>query len=70
MRVDAAAEAEIALVADLAEPASVQRLPERRVCELMGVTLPWIALAPFQCSAIAKLRFALKAAVECDLLTT
>jgi serine kinase of HPr protein (carbohydrate metabolism regulator) len=70
MRVDAAAEAEIALVADLVEPASVERLPESRLCELVGATLPWIALAPFQSSAIAKLRFALQAAAACDRLTT
>lgn len=70
MRVAAAAEAKIALVADLSDPASIDRLPDRRHCDLAGVSLPWLALAPFEISALAKLRFALAAAVEPARLTT
>ena len=70
MRVAAAAEARIALVADLSDPAGVERLPNRRYCDLVGVSLPWLALAPFEISALAKLRFALEAAVEPARLTT
>ncbi|MDB5393470.1 MAG: putative HPr kinase/phosphorylase, regulates carbohydrate metabolism [Rhodospirillales bacterium] len=64
MRVEAAAEAEIALVADLVDAASLERLPDRRHCEILDVELPWLALAPFQSSALVKLRFALLAAAE------
>jgi serine kinase of HPr protein (carbohydrate metabolism regulator) len=70
MRVEAAAEAEIKLVVYLVDAASVDRLPERRQCELLDVALPWLALAPFQPSALAKLRFALMAAAEPGRLTT
>jgi serine kinase of HPr protein (carbohydrate metabolism regulator) len=69
MRVDAAAEAEIALVADLTEPASIERLPDRRHCDLLGLELPWLALAPFHASAAAILRFALTASAEPGRLT-
>jgi HPr kinase/phosphorylase len=69
MRVEAAAEAEIKLVVDLIDAASVERLPDRRHCELLDVALPWLALAPFQPSALAKLRFALLAAAEPGRLT-
>ncbi len=67
MRIAAAAEVEIALVADLTAPADVERLPERRRCELAGVSLPWIALTPFEASAPAKLHFALMAALAPEL---
>lgn len=70
MRVEAATEAEIALVADLVGAASIDRLPDRRDCELLGIGLPWLALAPFQSSAVAKLRFALMAAADPGRLTS
>ena len=61
---DAATEAKVALVADLMGPDSIDRLPERRHCEIEGATVPWMALAPFEASAVAKLRLALAAALE------
>jgi serine kinase of HPr protein (carbohydrate metabolism regulator) len=64
VRMDAAAEARLALVADMADLDSIERLPERRRCDIEGVALPWIALAPFQASAAAKLRQALAAALD------
>jgi serine kinase of HPr protein (carbohydrate metabolism regulator) len=64
MRMDAAAEARIALVADMTAPSAVERLPDRRRCDIDGVAIPWLALAPFEASAPAKLRFALTAALE------
>jgi HPr kinase/phosphorylase len=68
MRMDAAAQARIALVADMAEPHAIERLPNRRRCDIDGVSLPWLALAPFESSAPAKLRFALMAALEPEWL--
>jgi serine kinase of HPr protein (carbohydrate metabolism regulator) len=49
------------LVVDLVEPGQIERLPERRFVELLGLAIPLIALAPFEASAAAKLRWALKA---------
>ncbi len=70
MRMDAAVEARIALVADMMEPEAIERLPDRRYCDIDGVTLPWLALAPFEASAPAKLRFALMAALVPGRLTS
>ncbi len=53
--------APIALVVDLVSPADVPRLPEPSVCRLAGVTLPSVALAPFEASAAAKVRLAVRA---------
>jgi HPr kinase/phosphorylase len=64
MRIDAATEARIALVADMTEPHAIERLPERRRCDIDGVSIPWLALAPFEASAPAKLRFALMAVLD------
>jgi serine kinase of HPr protein (carbohydrate metabolism regulator) len=64
MRMDAAAEAEVALAVDLTEPELVQRLPLRRDCDIEGATIAWMALAPFEASAPAKLRLALAAALD------
>ena len=68
LRVGADAEAPLALVADLLPPADVERLPETRHCELLGLSLPWLALAPFEASSVAKLHFALMAAGRPELL--
>ena len=70
MRVEAAADAEIFLVADLVESSAVERLPEQRQCDIGGVSVPWLALAAFEVSALAKLRLALVAAVEPERLLT
>jgi HPr kinase/phosphorylase len=61
VKVDALAAAPLALIADLVLPDAVERLPERRVETILGLDLPLIALAPFEVSAAAKLRFALRA---------
>ena len=64
IRMDAAAEARIALVADMADHGSIERLPGQRRCEIEGTTIPWMALDPFQASAPAKLRLGLAAALD------
>ena len=66
--VDVPAEARIALVADMTEPHAIDRLPGQRHCDIDGVSLPWLMLAPFEASAPAKLRFALMAALEPERL--
>jgi serine kinase of HPr protein (carbohydrate metabolism regulator) len=53
--------APLRLVADLVVPAAVERMPEERTCCYLGRALPLIAVAPFEASAPAKLRFALRA---------
>jgi HPr kinase/phosphorylase len=55
------ARAPVRLLVDLVPPEAVMRLPEARQAALLGVVLPVIALAPFEASAPAKLRAALRA---------
>jgi len=55
------ASAPLRLVADLVAPAAVERMPEERTCRYLGRAVPLIAVAPFEASAPAKLRFALRA---------
>ena len=62
MRMDTAVQVPVALVADLADTG--ERMPDRRWCEIGGVDISWCAIAPFEASAPAKLRFALIAALE------
>jgi HPr kinase/phosphorylase len=52
--------APLRLIADLVLPAEIERLPEPRVCDMLGRTVTLIALAPFEASAPAKLRLALR----------
>jgi HPr kinase/phosphorylase len=66
MRMDAAAQVPVALVADLMD--APERLPEPRWCEIGGIDIPWLAVAPFEASAPVKLRFALMAALEPERL--
>ena len=54
-----AARAPVALLVDLVAPGRIERLPQPAREKLMGVTLPVVALAPFEASAAAKLRLAL-----------
>jgi HPr kinase/phosphorylase len=61
LRVDSLASAELALVVDLVAPEAVERLPEPRNETILGLSVPLIALAPFEASALAKLRLALDA---------
>jgi HPr kinase/phosphorylase len=57
-RVDALARAPLVLIADLVDIGAVERLPESRHETVLGITLPLLALVPFEASAAAKLRFA------------
>jgi serine kinase of HPr protein (carbohydrate metabolism regulator) len=60
VRLDTFPEAPLALVVDLVPAAQVERLPEPRCETVLGLAVPLIALAPFEASAAAKLRFALR----------
>jgi HPr kinase/phosphorylase len=61
LHLDALAKARLALLADLVKPSEIERLPESRAEEVLGISVPLIVLAPFEPSAAAKLRFALRA---------
>jgi serine kinase of HPr protein (carbohydrate metabolism regulator) len=54
-------EAALAMCVDLVPSAEVERLPEIRCEDVLGLAVPSIALSPFEASAAAKLRFALRA---------
>ena len=61
VRLDVAAEATVGLIADLVAADAVERLPSRQVETILGIAVPLIAIAPFEVSAAAKLRLALRA---------
>lgn len=54
------ASAPLRLVVDLVSAADIERLPEPRFCTLLDCSVPLLALAPFEASAAAKLRLALR----------
>ena len=56
------ARARVGLAVDLVPPGEVERLPHPSSCTYLGVGVPLIALAPFECSAAAKLRLAAREA--------
>jgi HPr kinase/phosphorylase len=58
VRVDAVAEAPLALLVDLVAPAEMERLPETRFEDVLGLGIPLIALAALEASAAAKVRLA------------
>ena len=60
-RLDALAEAPVALLVDLVPAENLERLPARQSETILGLALRRIALAPFEASAPAKLRLALRA---------
>jgi serine kinase of HPr protein (carbohydrate metabolism regulator) len=62
VRLDSLPVARLALVVDLVAPDAIERLPEQRSEAILGVSIPLVALAPFEASAPAKLRLALAAA--------
>ena len=62
VRVPCAGPAPVRLVADLVRPEAVDRLPKPAETVLLGVAIPLIRLAPFETSAPAKLRLALRLA--------
>lgn len=43
-------------VVDLVAPQAVERMPEPRMVTLLDIELPAVSLAPFEASAVAKLR--------------
>jgi len=49
------------LVVDLVSPEALSRMPEKEDCSYLGVALPRISIAPFEASAVAKLRYAIEA---------
>jgi serine kinase of HPr protein (carbohydrate metabolism regulator) len=53
------ARAPVALLVDLVAPERIERLPEPCTETVIGVALPRLDLAPFECSSVAKLRLAL-----------
>jgi HPr kinase/phosphorylase len=61
LRFDAVEEAPVALLVDLVKPEEVERMPERRYEEVLGLSLPVIILSPFEASAAAKVRLARRA---------
>ena len=58
--VPSVASAPLRLVVDLLPSAEIERMPLPRECSFLGCTVPLIALAPFEASAPAKLRLALR----------
>jgi HPr kinase/phosphorylase len=61
LRVKAVSEATLVLLVDLVQSADVDRFPEPHCEDVLGVPAPSIALSPFEASAAAKLRLALRA---------
>lgn len=61
VQVASAASAQLDLVVDLAPVQAIARMPEKGHCIYLGVTLPRIFIAPFEASAVAKLRYAIEA---------
>ncbi len=55
------------LLVDLMDAEQIARLPERAFEEILGVALPRLALAPFEHSAPAKLRQALRQIVAPEM---
>jgi HPr kinase/phosphorylase len=62
VRVEALAEAPLALIADLMPAETIERLPEPAKEPLLGLDLLRIAVAPFEGSAAAKVALAVRAA--------
>jgi serine kinase of HPr protein (carbohydrate metabolism regulator) len=54
------ASAPLRLVVDLMPPQEIERMPAARECTFLGCAVPVVALAPFEASAPAKLRLALR----------
>jgi serine kinase of HPr protein (carbohydrate metabolism regulator) len=61
LRLDALVEASVGLIADLVTADRVERLPLHRTGTILGIAVPLIEIAPFEASAAAKLRLALRA---------
>ena len=61
LRLDTLTEAPVRLIADLVGDDRIERLPSRRTVAILGIAVPLIEIAPFEASAAAKLRLALRA---------
>jgi HPr kinase/phosphorylase len=59
LRLDTIEAAPLSLLVDLVPSSEIERLPESRFEEVLGLSIPLIALAAFEASAAAKLRLAL-----------
>ncbi len=64
VRCDAIASAPVRLVTDLDTATTIERMPDSGTYALLGIDLPRITLNPFEPSAPAKIRIALR---ECPL---
>ena len=60
VKCDAIATAPVRLVIDLDAAAAIERMPDSETCALLGVDLPRLTLNPFEPSAPAKMRIALR----------
>jgi serine kinase of HPr protein (carbohydrate metabolism regulator) len=56
--VPAAPATALGLVVELVSPAAIPRLPDRASWEYAGISVPLVRLAPFEASAVAKVRLA------------
>ena len=61
LRIGSLPNARLAMIVDLIAPQHVERLPEPCSETIFGIAIPLVALAPFEASAPAKIRFALAA---------
>ncbi len=61
IEMDTAAETRLDLVVDLVVPEAVERMPEPAFVDIQGCKLPLFRLAPFQASAVDKVRLAIHA---------
>lgn len=61
LRLRALEKAPLAMFADLLPSAEIERLPESRFENVLGIAIPVIAVSAFEASAAAKLRLALRA---------
>ncbi len=60
LAMDALSETPVALVVDMVDAGEVERVPEPASLEILGLAIPLVRLDPFEVSAPAKLRAALK----------
>ena len=56
-------QARLCLVADLVAPGQIDRMPEPQMCDIDGVVVPRILVAPFEASAPLKILLCLKRSV-------
>lgn len=67
LRVPADTEAKLGLAVDLVPGGDIERLPEPRYRDYLGIRVPLLTLDPFHASAAAQLAFAARAAASGDL---